>query len=300
MMIDMPRAERHGSSCGPLGEQARTSGGRDRHGQRLRREGRRQRTWPTRGNLTQALRQGRNAVRRRSFAFDRGDDELGKRFEAQLKDMLKPSEQREIFDSDCSRPKRSADDPHLVGADRVDRGAASTSLPTRWRPATSRPRNSFACPRIMPQLEPVAAAAREVRRLRAELEVLERHGRRPDRRGRAQGDGRGGGRRRSARKPARGRASAGAEAAAARRGRRARRRCSKSAPAPAATRRRCSRATCCACTSASPRAGLAVRADLCSASDVGGFKEASPRSTARACSPSSSSKAACTASSACR
>ena len=100
------------------------------------------------------------------------------------------------------------------------------------------------------EILPVAEAAREVRRLRAELEVLDEMlaDPSPDIREMAQEELA----ELEAQLPA-GRARAGAEAAAARRRRRARRRCSKSAPAPAATRRLCSPATCCACTSAMPR-----------------------------------------------
>jgi protein subunit release factor A len=80
-------------------------------------------------------------------------------------------------------------------------------------------------------IEPVAAAAREVRRLRAELQVLT---------GLAD-DG-------SAEAELREMAVAEAEDI-----RRRARRCSKCAPGPVATRRPCSRATCCGCISAFPR-----------------------------------------------
>ena len=58
------------------------------------------------------------------------------------------------------------------------------------------------------------------------------------------------------------------------RGRRARTPSSKSAPAPAATRRRCSPATCSACTSATPpRSGWKVEVASASEGEVGGYKE---------------------------
>ena len=78
--------------------------------------------------------------------------------------------------------------------------------------------------------------------------------------------------------------------------------CSKSAPAPAATRRRCSRRICSACTRATP-SGSGWKVDVLSISEtgVGGLKEVDrDRSKARASTAASSTRAACTACSACR
>ena len=124
------------------------------------------------------------------------------------------------------------------------------------------------------QIEPVAAAAREVRRLRAELEVLiglaADSSAEPELKEMAVGRGRG-----DPGEAARGRAGAGAQAAAARLRPTSARRCSRSAPAPAATRRRCSPATCCACTSAiAEEQGWKFELISASSADVGGYKEA--------------------------
>ena len=93
-----------------------------------------------------------------------------------------------------------------------------------------------------------------------------------------------------------------AAAAAEGRGRREATPSSRSAPAPAATRRRCSPATCCACTSAMPSA-TAGRFEMMSASDsdLGGYQGGrAPRSRAAAPTPGSSSSRAGIACSACR
>ena len=150
-------------------------------------------------------------------------------------------------------------------------------------------------------IEPVAEAAREVRRLRAELEVLT--GMLHDPAAEAELKEMAAAEAEEIRhKLPRGRARARASSCCRATRPTSARRCSRCAPAPAATKRRCSRATCCACTSASPKA-QGWRFELISASarrSSAATRKRSPRSTARACSRGSSSKAACIASSACR
>ncbi len=100
------------------------------------------------------------------------------------------------------------------------------------------------------EIEPVARAAAEVRRLRAEAASLQRDDARCRRRSAADGVRRvvreRGGTARSPNATSRCRCCPRTPPTSARRS-------LKSAPAPAATRPRCSRATCSACTSASPR-----------------------------------------------
>ena len=77
-----------------------------------------------------------------------------------------------------ARPARGAlgHDPDLVGTDRVDRGAQARACRGDGGAPTS-PDEFVRLSKDYAAIEPVADAAREVRRLRAELEVLERDGR---------------------------------------------------------------------------------------------------------------------------
>jgi hypothetical protein len=262
MMIDAPQREKldvviwcrwascRGEARSRLGGFARRD--RRRHGYR--------------GNMKKRCSKAPSAAR---YALIIGDDEL-ERGEAQLKDLATRRAARGASARPGSRGARRMTRISPNGSPRSRRRRQELAAgDVARRPRARRVRAPVQG--LCGEIEPVAAAAREVRRLRAELEVLtgmlhdadaEPEARWRPRSWEIQAQA------------ARGRARAGAQAAAARRRRRARRRCSKSAPAPAATRRRCSPATCCACTSASPRAGLAVRADLRERVRVGGYKEA--------------------------
>ena len=66
-----------------------------------------------------------------------------------------------------------SNDPHLVRTDRVDRGAQAGACSRRCRARDLAPDEFVRLSKDYAEIEPVAAAAREVRRLRAELEVLD-------------------------------------------------------------------------------------------------------------------------------
>ena len=118
------------------------------------------------------------------------------------------------------------------------------SWPRRWRRADLAPEDFVRLSKEYAQIEPVAAAAREVRRLRAELEVLTGLAARRQRRARTARKWRPPRPRKSSEKLPEAERALALQAAAAGTPPTTARRCSRFAPAPAATKPLCSPATC--------------------------------------------------------
>ncbi len=125
-------------------------------------------TWPIAGNMKKRL--SRANASGAKYALILGDNEL-ESGEAQLKDLHDWGAAARC-PLDLIGDAVAPDDRDFVGANRADRGEAAGACRRDGGWPTSPPTTSCELSKDYAEIEPVAAAAREVRRLRAELEVL--------------------------------------------------------------------------------------------------------------------------------